>query len=216
MKDEYLRIRDKCRAGLIKYLEKAFSAVPETDNPEILDIGCGTGVPTLWLAGKYSGSITAIDTDSAALCWLKKKAGNINLSDRLTIENTSFFDFKGGLKKYDIILAEGFLNIVGFEKGFQEVIRLLKKHGYFIIHDEFRDHEKKSAFIRDNECRLAGSLYLDENVWWNDYYKELEAEINNRDNYGIIDQFEGDIEEIGCYKADPSQFRSIYYLIEKL
>lgn len=211
MTAEYLRIRDNCRAGLIKYLEEAFSAVPEMEDPDILDIGCGTGVPTLWLASKYAGSITALDTDSEALAWLKKKAGS-----RLTIRNTSFFDFKAGLNKYDIILAEGFLNVVGFEKGFQEVIKLLRHHGYFIIHDEFRDHEKKSEFILDNNCRLVDSIYLDENVWWNDYYKELEAEINNRDNYGIIDQFEGDIEEIGCYKADPSQFRSIYYVIEKL
>jgi hypothetical protein len=61
--------------------------------------------------------------------------------------NVSFFDFKSDPDNFDIILAEGFLNFVGFETGFPRLIRLLKHFGYLLIHDEFRDHEKKLEFI---------------------------------------------------------------------
>lgn len=215
MTTEYFIIKDNCRIGLIKYLEKAISVIPEIENPKILDIGCGTGVPTLWLADKYSGSITAIDTDSKSLDWLLKKANSRNLSERLTTLNISFFDFKANSNNFDIILAEGFLNIVGFNIGFQKVIRILKRNGFFIIHDEFKDHDKKCEFIRNNNCRIVDSLYLDENIWWNVYYKKLEIEINNKDNYKIFSLFKNDIKEIEYYKVDPSPFRSIYYIIEK-
>ena len=215
MTTDYFILKDNCRRGLLKYLEKAFSAVPEFPDPVILDVGCGTGVPTLWLADKYSGSITAIDTDTLALDWLQRKAGSKNLSERLTTVNVSFFDFKSDPDNFDIILAEGFLNVVGFETGFPLVIRLLKRTGYFIIHDEFKDHEKKLEFIRNNNCSVADSFYLDENIWWNDYYKKLESEINKRADSDILKLFESDIKEIEYYKSDPSPFRSIYYIIRK-
>jgi cyclopropane fatty-acyl-phospholipid synthase-like methyltransferase len=213
---EYFRIKDNCRTGLVKYLERAVSVIPEIDNPEILDIGCGTGVPTLWLADKYSGSITAIDTDVNSLDWLRKKAKNRRPGERLTVLNISFLDFNPDTESFDLILAEGLLNIIGFETGFLRVIEMLKRNRYFIIHDEFRDHDKKCDFIRDNNCRIIDSQYLDEKIWWNDYYKMLETEINNPDNSQIQNLFKSDIKEIEYYKEDPSPFRSIYYIIEKL
>jgi cyclopropane fatty-acyl-phospholipid synthase-like methyltransferase len=212
---EYFIIKDNCRRGFIKYLEKAFSVIPEFTNPGILDIGCGTGVPTLWLADKYSGPITAIDTDSISLDWLQRKANSKNFSKRLTTVNISFFNFKTDPNNFDIILAEGFLNVVGFETGFLRIIKLLKRNGYLIIHDEFKDHEKKCEFIQNNNCSIVDSFYLDEKIWWDDYYKKLETEITNKDNSKILNLFKSDIKEIEYYKSDPSAFRSIYYIIKK-
>ena len=170
MIEEYFHIRDNCRNGLIKYLQEALSVLPVIKNPEILDIGCGTGVPALWLAGKYAGRITAIDIDRDSLGWLQKKIDEKILGDRITVLNLSFFDFKTQPDYYDLILSEGFLNVVGFKKGFQRAINILKKKGFFIIHDEFKDHPWKCNFIRDNGCGIIDTLFLDEQVWWNDYY----------------------------------------------
>ena len=216
MTAEYYQIKDNCRTGLIKYLQKAISIIPVIDNPKILDIGCGTGVTTLWLAESFSGSIIAIDPDNNSLDWLQQKATNRNLGTRLTILNQSFFHYKAERDYFDLILAEGFLNVVGFKIGFQRVIRILKRKRYFIIHDEFKDHNKKCDFIQNKNCRIVDSIYLDENIWWNDYYKKLETEINRIDNYQIKNFFKSDIKEIEYYKEDPSPFRSIYYIIEKL
>jgi cyclopropane fatty-acyl-phospholipid synthase-like methyltransferase len=213
---EYFQIKDNCRKGLIKHLEKAFSKIPEIENPKILDIGCGTGVPTLWIADKYSGTITAIDTDKNSLDWLQNKINDKNLVDRVTTLNTSFFNFKANPDYFDIIIAEGFLNIVGFERGFLKVIKILKRNRHFIIHDEFKDHEKKCDFIQDNGCKTIDTLYLDENAWWNDYYRQLESEISVIDSDQTRDLFTSDLKEIENYKMDSSSFRSIYYIIEKL
>jgi methylase of polypeptide subunit release factors len=45
-----LKIKDQCRKNLSRFTERALSSIPELDNPIILDIGCGTGVPTILLA----------------------------------------------------------------------------------------------------------------------------------------------------------------------
>jgi cyclopropane fatty-acyl-phospholipid synthase-like methyltransferase len=213
---EYFQIKDDCRKGLIKHLEKAFSVIPEIENPKILDIGCGTGVPTLWIADNYPGTVTAIDTDKNALDWLQNKINEKNLDAKVNVLYTSFFDFNINSDFFDIILAEGFLNVVGFERGFLKVLEMLSRNGYFIIHDEFKDHENKCNFIQSNNCRIIYSLYLDEKIWWNDYYKQLESEISDIVSDQTRGLFNSDIKEIEGFKADTSPFRSIYYIIQKL
>jgi len=216
MREKYYVIKDTCRMGLIRYLEKAFSMIPVIENPRILDLGCGTGVPTLWIANNYQGSITAIDPDRHAIDRLLSKINDRNLSDRVTALNISFSGFRASPGYFDIIVAEGFLNVVGFEATFPDVIGLLRKNGYCIIHDAFEDHEKKCDFIRTNDCRIVNTLLLDENVWWNDYYRQLEAEIKPIENASLRELFSSDIKEIETYRLSPAEFRSVYYIVEKL
>ncbi|NTW25778.1 MAG: class I SAM-dependent methyltransferase, partial [Lentimicrobium sp.] len=82
--NEYYKIKDVCRQGLIKHLEKACVRLPELNNCNILDIGCGSGVPTLWLSGNFPGNITALDADSKAIEYLRKKIKERNLENRIT------------------------------------------------------------------------------------------------------------------------------------
>ena len=215
MLKEYYQIKDKCRAGLLKYLAEAVSLLPEANNPRILDIGCGTGVPTIWLSENYGGMITAIDTDGNELERLNTKIIDKKLENKITTINISFFDLKAEPFYFDIILAEGFLNIIGFEPGFLKLAEMLKGGGYFVIHDEYKDHEKKCDFIRKNHCDLVGTVFLDESVWWNDYYKQLEEEIESLDVIQKNDLFKAELNEIELYKKDPSSFRSIYYVVRR-
>ncbi len=146
---------------------------------------------------------------------MEEKVKELNLSNRITIVNSSLFDLELEENLFDIILAEGFLNVVGFQKGFSKVIKLLKRNGFFIIHDEFRNHNKKTEFIESNNCKILDSFRLDEHVWWNDYYKCLEKEISSQEKKYFLKLFKTDLYEIELFKQDPSQFNSVYYVIEK-
>ena len=215
MLKEYHQIKDNCRTGLLKYLAKAVSLLPKVNNPRILDIGCGTGVPTIWLSENFGGIITAIDTDGNALEYLHAKIIDKKLENQITTCNISFFDLKTEPHSFDIILAEGFLNIIGFKEGLFGMMALLKEGGYFVIHDEYEDHEKKCDFIRKNHCDIVGTVFLDESVWWNDYYKQLEEGIESLDVIQRKDLFKAELNEIELYKKDPSPFRSIYYVVRR-
>jgi ubiquinone/menaquinone biosynthesis C-methylase UbiE len=210
----YFNLKDTCRKGLLPYLESAISYIPDISNSEILDIGCGTGVPTLWMAAQFKGSVTAIDIQQEPLQFLEEKVKAGQLQSRVKTICSSFPDYPFQPESFDIILAEGYLNIVGFEAGFNSIISKLKKGGYFIIHDEFKDHEKKCAFISANACRIAGTLFLDNNVWWDSYYSRLEMEINKITDDDIRKLFLSDLKEIELYKTTPELFQSIYYIVE--
>lgn len=213
--NEYFKIKDTCRQGLIKYLKNACIKLPRIHNANILDIGCGSGVPTLWLAENFSGNVTGIDSDPKAINYLRQKINERNLQNRISTVCSTFDEFKSDPDRYDIILAEGFLNIVGFENGFKKITDLLKEKRYLVIHDEYKDHNKKLEFIKNNNCTIIKTLFLDEKIWWNEYYKRLENEISKISTLDAKEIFKTDIEEIKYYKINPSLFISIYYIIMK-
>ena len=215
MKYEYFNIRDRCRMGLIKYLEQVLNDLPELNNPKMLDIGCGTGVPTLWLAEKFTGTITAIDTDKQLLGFLEHKIERKKTSSKIKTKNVSFFDHVTEPECYDLILAEGFLNVVGFELGFKKVVEKIKIGGYFIIHDEYKDNDFKIAQIQKNNCKIVSSFVLDETIWWRDFYDQLDIEINTIGNFHLRNLFINEIKELDQYKKNPSLFKSIYYVVLK-
>ena len=65
--------RDVLRQRLLKYTRKAFFLLPDLDRPRILDIGCGSGVPTIELARLTDGEIIGLDIDASLLDKLDQK-----------------------------------------------------------------------------------------------------------------------------------------------
>jgi len=212
----YYEKKDSCRKGLLQYLDAICGRIRLKGNLKILDIGCGTGVPTLRLAETFPGQIIAIDNDPVAVNFLNFKINNEKLQDRIQTVCKSFSDFKVDDEAYDIIIAEGFLNVIGFDKGFARLHKLLKKGGYLIIHDEYKDHDKKCRLIDGCNCSVAETLYLGELVWWNDYYRQLEIMVNQSRDSIEKKLFHREIKEIETYKKIPEHFRSMYYLVKKL
>jgi len=211
---QYFEIKDKCRKGLLKYLTKAISIIPIIENPRILDVGCGSGVPTLMIAEKFNGKITAVDTDTKSIDIFREKVENLNLANRVFLTVNSLFDIKVKNNQYDLILAEGLLNVIGFQKGFLRIVKLLKRKGFIIIHDEFQNQNEKIEFIKNNDCKILELFVLDEQIWWNDYFKCLEKEISSISNKELLNLFKSDLLEIKLFRKNPSNYISTYYIIE--
>ncbi|MCF8227993.1 MAG: class I SAM-dependent methyltransferase [Bacteroidales bacterium] len=127
MQVEYHNIRDAYRKGLLKYLSRAISGISLPENAEILDIGCGTGVPALFMAKNHNVHITAVDPDATSIQVLKERIRTIPLKGTIEPFQISFSEMKTHVEHYDLILAEGFLNVVGFRKSFPAIVNLLKK-----------------------------------------------------------------------------------------
>lgn len=212
MNSNYYELRDNCRNGLSKYTIKAFSYIPKIDSPLILDMGCGSGLSSLALIEICNCNIYAVDSDDSCLIRFKKKVNELNYTDKIKIINSSVFDTNIFNNKFDIVLAEGLLNVIGFEKGLPILINHLKQNGYLLIHDELdKDIEKRKIFSNYN-LTLMQSFILDENIWWNDYYYHLEYAISKENNNLL---FEKDLCEIWEFKKNPQKFKSIYYILHK-
>ncbi|MBN2077855.1 MAG: class I SAM-dependent methyltransferase, partial [Spirochaetes bacterium] len=206
------RVRDECRGNLAVYTIRAFSLIPTIIRPKILDMGCGTGVPALALLGACDGTICAVDPDGPALEWLSEKAEALGLLDRITILHGTLFETTPPSGPFDIVLAEGLLNAVDFEKGFDALAGHCRENGYLIIHDEWKDDPGKRAFFGGRGMRILGSFPLDETIWGREYVAPLEEKTGRMKDKAL---FEVELREIEMYRLDPRSFRSIYYVIKK-
>ena len=214
------RVRDIIRANLCKYTRRAFESIPIPKNPIILDIGCGSGVPTIELATLCDCRIIALDHDRHQLDLIEIKLKEKGLEDKIEILHCSIDKMNFADESFDIIWSEGSIFVVGFERGLYEWRRLLKPNGYMGIHDVMGNIEEKINYITNSGCKLLDHFVLDRDVWWNEYYSPLQEKIRSMRNMrsgdpDIAAKFEKELREIEMYKKNPEEFESVFFVIKK-
>ncbi|HOI39297.1 MAG TPA: class I SAM-dependent methyltransferase [Methanobacterium sp.] len=181
--DLYRCEKDHIRENLNKYTEKAFRLLPIMDKPHILDVGCGTGVPTLKLAESSGGRIIGLDNDETSLKMLRRKIEDQGLDNQVKVINDSIFTMDFPLESFDIIWAEGSVFVMGFEESIKNWRRFLKPDGFIVLHDDNEDKKKKLEMVKKHGYRLINEFELPYKVWWEDYYtplQELIKEFNEK------------------------------------
>ncbi|HDS45477.1 MAG TPA: class I SAM-dependent methyltransferase [Methanomicrobia archaeon] len=212
--------KDRFRANLLCYTRRAFRMLPAYNQPAILDIGCGTGVPTMELARVSNGTIIGLDINQPALDDLQRKIEAANFSDRVKAVNCSLFELEFPDESFDIIWAEGSIAVVGFEHGLAAWRRLLKSRGFLVVHDELGDVETKLNRITKSGYELLGHFYVSASEWWRTYYEPLEMRIAElRANYSedvkALAVLEQEYREVALFKKNPERCASVFFVMQK-
>ena len=213
--------QDHFRERLNKYTRKAFQMLPKLERPRILDIGCGSGVPTIELARLSDGEIIGIDINQSLLDKLNRKIEEEGFSNRVQTIKCSLFEIDFPDESFDIIWAEGSISIIGFEKALNEWNRLLKTNGFLVAHDDTKNMSDKLKKIPDCGYKLINYFSLPEDAWWTEYYRPLESRINElRIKYKndpkalkILEKYQNEVDMV---KKNPKDYGSGFYIMQKL
>lgn len=120
------------RPGEFKLTEKAIELCNITEQDKILDLGCGMGATVSYLYNKYNIKAIGVDPSEKLL--------------NIAKENCKFADFvKGsgealpfGDESFDCVIAECTLSLMkDLNATIQEVNRVLKKNGWFVVTDVY-------------------------------------------------------------------------------
>jgi len=222
MNEEILRELDAdgLRSVFLKYMRKAFEVIPEMDNPRILDIGCGTGMPTLELARLSNGEITGIDINQKILDKLNLRIKKQGLSNRVSVYNRSAYDTKFEDERFDLVLDEGTLHLLNLKKALTECNRVLKMNGFMITDEATNWANRKLKHFPRFGFKLIKQIPWENKCWWTQYYAPLEEKINKlRNKYAHLDEIEEiqhHLIEIKMVKKNPSEFDCISYIMQKM
>jgi ubiquinone/menaquinone biosynthesis C-methylase UbiE len=217
----WAKIRDSVRGNLLKYSLRAFQALPIMDKPDILDIGCGSGVPTIELAKISGGIVTALDNDQSKLDLLAEKVRENQLEDRVKILNKSITKMDFPPESFNIIWSEGSIFVVGFKNGLKKWRKFIKPGGFLVVHDEKGDVAKKIKQIAKNGYKLIDHFIFSSDIWWSEYYEPLQLEIEKftakyQNNPAILNDLASDRREVKMYKKNPGRFSSVSFVMQKV
>ena len=184
--------------------------------PEILDIGCGTGAQTLALAANTNGHIIATDLIPAFLAQLDKNLARRGLEERIEIREADMNELPFPEASFDLIWSEGAIYIMGFDNGLTEWRPLVKPGGYLVVSEvswfrpdrpqevqEFwnqnypaiRTVDENLAAATERGWVLVGNFHLPKEGWVEEYYRRLEgrlaafrqANVDDPDALGVAD-----------------------------
>jgi SAM-dependent methyltransferase len=206
---------DTLRSNLLKYTTLAFSLLPKLHRPNILDAGCGTGVPTIHLAELSDGTIVAIDTDQAALAKLTEKLAHKGLSSRVNVLKASMQNLPFRKECFDVVWAEGSISHLGFHAALELLGQYVKTDGFVVLHDDAGDYLHKISMVQNKGFLLLGFFLLSDSVWWDEYYKPLGASLASADSAcppHTIDDIKKELERFG---NDPKRFQSAFFVTKK-
>jgi SAM-dependent methyltransferase len=190
---------------------------------KVLDIGCGTGFQTVFMAINSNFQITAVDNYQPFVDELNKKAKSLGLSNSLNALNMDMFNLDFKDDKFDIILSEGSIYIITVEKGLTDWKNLLNKGSYLIFSDlcwvkpapegeltEFWSVEYPSMMSIDKMRKLISKCgyhleyekLLPSSSWVNNYYYPLAINVikarekykENSDVIKIVDGMQNEID----------------------
>ncbi|MCW4023452.1 MAG: class I SAM-dependent methyltransferase [Candidatus Bathyarchaeota archaeon] len=211
---------EQIRANLLKYTQKAFLKLPKVDKPRILDIGCGSGLPTLELARLSGGEVVGIDVDSSCIDAFNKKIVQKKLSSRVKAICVSVVESGLPSESFDVVWSEGVISTFDFESELKNWRSLLKPNGYLVIHYQISSAKDSIPKIPQIGYRLVETVLLPPDAWWTDFYKPLEKQMgtlrrkyaNNSAALKLLEQLE---EEMGKVKVNPAAFNSAFYILKK-
>jgi SAM-dependent methyltransferase len=217
---QFQKRKDLPRKRLLKYTRKAFRMLPKLDRPRILDIGCGSGIPTMELGRLSNGEVTGLDIDQGLVDKLVGNVEEAGFSDRVKAINCSLFNMTFPTESFDIIWAEGSISVIGFERGLTEWKPLLKPNGFMVVHDEKGDIEQKLKQISECGYELLNYFELDESTWRNEYFAPLQEIIDEfRASYAsdpeVLGALAKDQGEIDMFQKDPEANSSVFFVMQK-
>jgi SAM-dependent methyltransferase len=187
------------------------------ESPAVLDLGCGAGGQTLYLAELTSGSIVAIDSHAPSIQQLQTAIAERGLSGRVRATVGDMLRPEQPPASFDLIWSEGALYSVGLRQALHVCHGLLRPGGYLAFTDAIwrKDNPPRAvkasfdldyptmgrleddvAAISDCGFELIGHFTLPDKAWWDDFYTPMEARIaelrtryaNDAEASAILDQ----------------------------
>lgn len=152
----------------IKWRKKVLKIVSDKKPKVILDIATGTGDLAILLAQTNAEKIIGLDISAGMLEVGKKKVQEKNLSNiiELVLGDSESMPFEDNY--FDAItVGFGVRNFENLEKGFAEILRVLKPNGVFVIletsvPDKF-PYKQGYKFYSKNILPLIGKLFSKDN-----------------------------------------------------
>ncbi len=209
---------------------------------KIADIGCGTGVASIFLANQLNANITAVDFLPEFIDVLEQTAKSEGLSNNIKTLVCSMDSLPFDDEEYDVIWSEGAIYNIGFERGANEWKHFLKQDGLLILSEitwltedrpaeiqnhwdsEYPEIDTASAKIRVLEkagYSPVAYFVLPKDCWLDNYYQPMQSRFpsfleRNKNSNSAQAIVEAEKNEIDLYERYKDYLSYGVYIAKKI
>jgi cyclopropane fatty-acyl-phospholipid synthase-like methyltransferase len=158
--------KEQAQIQLIEHLAQLAGVKPGSD---VLDIGCGMGASSLFLARNYNAAVTGINTSSVQVQMAIQAAAREQLNAQFLLMDAQAMDFQ---RQFDLLWSvESISHYQHREEFFASAAKLLKPGGLFAITDWFKKKDLTRAETRKFIDPIDKGMFVELQVM--DDYEEL-------------------------------------------
>jgi ubiquinone/menaquinone biosynthesis C-methylase UbiE len=236
---DFFKDLERLGPGDNKQSKKALKNINlENKSPvKIIDIGCGTGAQSIFLAKETKTQIIAVDFLQPFLDELERRADILKLDIKTICSSMDNLPFSE--KYFDIIWSEGAVYNIGFNNGINYWKKFIKDDGYLSLtemswltdsrpneienywkkeYDEIDTIENKLKQLENAGYKIINYFTLPDYCWEN-YYKPIKENerqfINKCGNTKDVIEFieKGNI-EMEMYKRFNKYYGYVFYIVQ--
>jgi ubiquinone/menaquinone biosynthesis C-methylase UbiE len=213
------------RASFLEHTRRAYAMLPPpTSRPRrILDIGCGTGAPSIELARLSGGTVVGIDVDERALEVMREHVTGAGLAGRVTARCASIDDLIFPDASFDLVWEEGVLHLLDADRSLTQCRRLLEPGGYLVMHETKRWFEDVRERLPELGFALRNTHPLPEHSWLTAYAEPLDAKLRaylESHDTETLDETTAQAlathqQAVASIRSDPSATDCAFYIAQK-
>lgn len=133
----------------------------------VLNVGCGIGVGSVYLAKRYGCQVVGIDLAAQMIVWSRQRAREGGVADKVKFQVADLLDLPFTANHFDLVFCESVLNFVADKRrAISELTRVTKPGGYVGINEMFWMTEAPTALVPQVQAILGGDQPLPTAAEW--------------------------------------------------
>jgi arsenite methyltransferase len=127
------------------------------DAREVLNVGCGIGVGSAYIAKKYHCRVVGVDISEQMVAWSRRRAREERVEDKVEFRVASVLDLPFDANRFDVVFCESVIAFVADKRrAIQECVRVAKPGGYVGLNESFWIEEPSPEIVARARA-LAGA-----------------------------------------------------------
>ncbi len=108
------------------------------DAQEVLNVGCGIGVASTYIARKYGCHVVGVDISEKMIEWSRDRARAERVEDKVEFRVANVLELPFEADRFDIVFCESVLAFVTDKpRAIQECVRVVRPGGYVGLNETF-------------------------------------------------------------------------------
>jgi ubiquinone/menaquinone biosynthesis C-methylase UbiE len=127
------------------------------DAREILNVGCGIGVSSAYIAKKYNCRVVGVDISDKMIEWSRKRAREERVESKVEFRVADILELPFESNRFDAVIVESVVAFVGDKaRAIRECARVTKPGGYVGLNESFLTQSPSSELMEMLGRTLGG------------------------------------------------------------